>query len=181
MFEVSRDERLRRIDTESAATAFLLYFFLVLGLMIVRGFVHVEVLSDPDFLLLLPWLLAGLTYLATGMRKGFYAAVREENTRTGRRRLESRMALLLSVIMVTMIMFVFKYFDVFGSDEHTTARDLMDAAVFGVLWGALQWALYYRRSRVGGTRGDAGGEVEGREVRGPSSRRSKRVRETDVG
>lgn len=98
MFDASKDERLRQIEHEAGATAFLTYFFLILGIMIARGFVDAAVLSDPSFLLVVPWLFTGLVFLLVQIKKGYFAAVREENTRTRKRLLESRTSVLLSTL-----------------------------------------------------------------------------------
>ena len=147
MFDPSRDERLRQIELEAGVIAFLTYFFLILGIMIVRGFVDVPVLSDPNFLLVAPWLFTGLVFFAVVVRKGYYAAVREENTRTRKRLLESRISVLLSTLMFGTGMFLFEYFDVFSDEQATLTEDLTDAATNALLFGAAMWFFLARKSR----------------------------------
>lgn len=147
MFDASRDERLRQIEHEAGATAFFAYTFLILGLMIIRGFVDVPVLSDPNFLLVVPWLIAWLVFFAVELGKGYYAAVREENTRTRKRLLESRATVLLSTLLFGTIMFLFEHFNVFSDEQATLTEDLTDAATTALLWGAAMWFFLARKSK----------------------------------
>jgi hypothetical protein len=147
MFRPEKDERLWRIELEAGMTAWISYFFLILGLMIVRGFVDWEVLSDPDFLLVVPWLLTGLVFFAVEWKKGYYAAVREENTRTRERLWNTRSSLLLSVVLLAIISFVIKRLQLFSDSPATLTEDLTDAGIFALIWGAAVWFLTARKSR----------------------------------
>lgn len=148
MFDASKDERLQQIEREAGITAVLTYFFLILGLMIVRGFVDVPLLSDPDFLLVVPWLLTFLVFFAVELKKGYYAALREENTRTRKRLIESRSSLLLSVVLFAIIYFVIERLALFSDTSEPIAQDLTDAVITALLWGAAIWFFTARRIRT---------------------------------
>ena len=147
MFNAQKDERLWRIELEAGMAAFLAYFFAVLGLMIARGFSDAGVLSDPDFLLVAPWLFTALVFFAVEWKKGYLGSVREENTRTPARLRSTRSSLLASVVLFAAIMFSIKRLNLFTDDVQTVAQDLMDACGTALLWGAAIWFFTARRSR----------------------------------
>jgi uncharacterized membrane protein len=148
MFRPEKDERLWRIEQEAAMTALITYFFLILGLMIVRGFVDVEVLSDPAFLLVVPWLVTGLVFFTVEWKKGFYTVVREENTRTRERLRNTRSSLLLSIVSIAVLMFVIKRLQLFSDSAQSLTEDLTDAGGFALIWGVIMWFLTARKSKA---------------------------------
>ena len=63
MFKAEKDERLQQIETESAAIAFIVNVFVIMGIMITKQCIEVDILSNPDFLLVAPWLFSGMVFL----------------------------------------------------------------------------------------------------------------------
>ncbi len=147
MFKPEKDERLSRIEHEAMSIAFVTYLFLILGLMITRGIVTVEILSDPDFLIVVPWLLTGCVFLGVLIKNGYYSAIREENTRTAERLHRTRATLVTEVILLTAIMFAFNRLNLFSDEIASISEDLMDASVFALMMGAVTWFFTGRKTR----------------------------------
>jgi len=147
MFDPSKDERLRHLDHEAGLTAFLAYFFLILGILIARGFVNDGVLDDPDFLLVVPWLVTGMVYAGTLMAKGYFSALREENTRSREALVQTRASLLANVFGFALLTFAFNRLNWFSDEVATLSEDLMDAGISGLLFGFAMWFLLGRKTR----------------------------------
>jgi uncharacterized membrane protein HdeD (DUF308 family) len=148
MFSPEKDERLWRIELESAMTALSSYFFLVLGLMITKRFVEGGVLYDPAFVLVVPWLFTGLVWFVAGWKKGLYAAIREENTRTRTRLKNTRSTLLLNVAGFAVLMFLGQRLQLFSDTPQSLAEDFTDTVSLALLWGLAMWFLTGRKSRI---------------------------------
>ena len=148
MFQPEKDERLWRIELEAGFIAFLTYFFVTMALMIVRGFSDAGILSDPDFLLLVPWLVVGLVFIAVEWKKGYYAAIREESQRTKEQVVNSRTSLIFSVLILMVISFVIERLNIFSEEVEPISQDLLDSAVFALLMGFVMWFMTARRYRA---------------------------------
>ncbi|MDT8322693.1 MAG: hypothetical protein RRA94_01175 [Bacteroidota bacterium] len=147
MFDPAKDERLWRLEHEAGLTAFLAYFFLVLGLLIARGFVEDGVLTDPDFLLVVPWLATALVYAGVLMAKGYFSALREENTRSRELLAATRASLLVNIFLFTLGIFAFNRLNWFSDEVGTFSEDLMDASISGLLFGFAMWFFLGRKTR----------------------------------
>jgi hypothetical protein len=147
MFDPAKDERLWRLEHEAGLTAFLAYFFLVLGLLIARGFVDDGVLTDPDFLLVVPWLATALVYAGVLMAKGYFSALREENTRSRKLLIQTRVSLLANIFLFSLLTFAFNRLNWFSDEVGTFSEDLMDASISGLLFGFAMWFLLGRKTR----------------------------------
>ncbi len=146
MSKAMKDERLKLIQNEAAAIAYLVLFFVILGLMITRRFTEAGVLSDPDFLLVVPWLFSLFVMVGVGIKRGLFSTVREENTRKPKYLRSTRIRLTLQVLLFATIMFMFKRFDVFSDKTASVRSDMIDTLVVTMVWGALMWFFLVRKS-----------------------------------
>jgi hypothetical protein len=146
-FNPNKDERLNHIAAEAGSYAFIFYFFFVMALMIATGFLDWPVLSDPSFLLVVPWLLSGLVLIAFHIKGGYYTAVREEATRTPGLVQQARIEALLTGVIAAALYFLELRFDLFTSREATIGEDLLRAATFGLWLGAASWFIKARKGR----------------------------------
>ena len=147
MFKPEKDERLSRIEHEAMSAAFITYFFGIMGLMITKSFVHAEVLSDPDFLLVVPWLLTILVFVGVMIAKGYYSAVREENTRTAESLRGTRATLITQVVWYAVAMFAINRLNLFSDETASISEDLMDASIFALMMGVATWFFTGRKTR----------------------------------
>jgi amino acid permease len=147
MFKPEKDERLCKIELEAGTTAFLTYFFIAMALMIVRGFSDAGILSDPDFLLVLPWLLVALVYISVLRKKGYYATIREESQRTKKQVTIARSSLILYVFILMVIHFVFERLNILSLEDESISQDLLDSAGFALFMGFAMWFMTVRRYR----------------------------------
>ncbi len=147
MFDPSKDERLWRLEREAGLTAFLSYFFLVLGLLITRGFVDEGVLADPDFLLVVPWIAAAWVYVGVLIAKGYFSALREENTRSRGQLIATRTSLLAQIFLFAFLSFILDRLNFFDSEIRSISEDLMSASIKGLLFGFAIWFFTGRKTR----------------------------------
>ncbi len=148
MFKAEKDERLQQIETESAAIAFFTIFFAIMGLGIVRTFVSdAGLLSNPDFLLMVLWLLSGMVFIGMEVKRGYYSTVREENTRTAKLLLSTRRSLLSDIIWLAVFMFLINSLGIFSDESTTITEDMMDAGSFALIMGLIIWFFTARKSR----------------------------------
>lgn len=146
-FDPNRDERLNRIAAEAGLYAFAFNFFLVMALMIAQSFIDWSVLSDPSFLLVVPWLLSALVFIAFHIKGGYYTTVREEYTRTPERLQSARIEALLTGLLAGALYFIDLRLDLFSQKEATIGEDLLDAAIFGFVLAAASWFVKARKRR----------------------------------
>jgi membrane associated rhomboid family serine protease len=147
MFIPEKDERLNRIAADAGAYAFMFYFFFAMALMIAQGFLAWPALSDPAFLLVVPWLLSALVFLAFHVKGGYYAAVREESTRTPERLQSARIEALMTGLLAGVLYFIELRLDLFSEKQAGVGEDLLDAAIFGFVLGAASWFVKARKRR----------------------------------
>jgi membrane associated rhomboid family serine protease len=146
-FDPNKDERLYRIAADAGQYAYMFYFFLVMALMIAQSFIDWSVLSDPSFLLVVPWLLSALVFLAFHVKGGYYTTVREESTRTPERLRSARIEALLTGLLAGALYFIGRRLDIFTDKEATIGEDLLDAAIFGFVLAAASWFVKARKRR----------------------------------
>lgn len=146
-FDPNRDERLNRIAAEAGLYAFAFNFFLVMALMIAQSFIDWSVLSDPSFLLVVPWLLSALVFIAFHIKGGYYTTVREEYTRTPERLQSARIEALITGLIAGALKFIGLRLDIFTDKEATIGEDLLDAAIFGFVLAAASWFVKARKRR----------------------------------
>jgi membrane associated rhomboid family serine protease len=146
-FDPTKDERLNRIAADAGAFAFIFYFFFAMALMIAQGFIDWAVLSDPSFLLVVPWLLSALVFIAFHIKGGYYTTVREESTRTPERLQSARIEALLTGLIAGAFYFIELRLDIFTDKEATIGEDLLDAAIFGFVLAAASWFVKARKRR----------------------------------
>ncbi|MBR9974038.1 MAG: hypothetical protein KFF77_00510, partial [Bacteroidetes bacterium] len=110
-------------------------------------FVDWSVLSDPSFLLVVPWLAGGMVFLGTLIRGGYYATIREENAGTVARLLQARMEVLLTGLAAGGLYFLDLRFDIITNTQASLGEDALDAAGFGLILMMFHWFFTARKCR----------------------------------
>ena len=146
-FDPNKDERLNRIAADAGLYAYLFNFFLVMALMIAQGFIDWPVLSDPSFLLVVPWLLSALVFIAFHLKGGYYTTVREEYTRTPERLQSARIEALMTGLIAGALYFIELRLDIFTDKDASVGEDLLDAAIFGFVLSVASWFVKARKRR----------------------------------
>ena len=147
MFVPEKDERLNRITANAGLTAYLFSFFFVMAIMLARGFVNWPLLSDPSFLLVVPWLAGGMVFLGVHIRGGYYATIREENAGSAARLLRARIEVLVTGLIAGGLYFLELRLDLITDTQASLAEDLLDAASFGLFLMMFHWFFTARKHR----------------------------------
>jgi|GEM_PF-3026481 len=148
MFTPENDERLRSISYQAGMSAFLSYYFLVMGLGIAQEFSSADVLYNPHFLLFVPWLFSGIVFLVVHVAKGYYTAVRDENTRTMDRLRAARIDVVAYTIGISTLLFLNDRLNIIGEGSGSLLGDVRSAVLTALLVGLGMWFFTARRSRM---------------------------------
>lgn len=147
MFVPEKDERLNHIVLNAGLYAFLFNFFLILAVMTAKYLTDWTLLSNPDFLLIVPWLSSGLVFIGFQIKGGYYSVIREEASRTPQRILGARIEVLLYALGAGALMFLDKRVDLLDDSHSTLGEDLIDSAGFALILGVFLWFLQARKKK----------------------------------
>jgi hypothetical protein len=147
MFDVKSDERMNAIQTRAGYYAFFCYWGIVLTLAILMNSIEGGVLHDPYFILVAPWFTSMMIFVFLHFRKDFFRTIREEANKSPKHTRETRLRLLLGMLLFAMTMFLLKHFNIFDSETATPAADLLETCVVTAGVGVFLWFTQARKVR----------------------------------
>jgi DMSO reductase anchor subunit len=147
MFDVKSDERMNAIQTRAGFIALLCYWGAVWTLGTLMLNIEGGVLHDPHFVLAIPFVISMFVFMALHIGKDFFRTIREEAHKSPKQTRETRLRLLLGIVLFAVTMFLMRRFNIFDDDAATIGSDLLATCFITAGFGGTMWFFQARKMR----------------------------------